>query len=537
VVIVKAVAYCRVSGQSQTDKNTIENQKQALSEYTEKQGIVITRWYLDDGVGGGVPLDERPGGSKLLADAALERFDTILILRTNRLSRNEYVFHQALKKLTDLGIVIEFVDEAIDLGTAEGRLMASIKAAVSANERATFLKQTREGLKRRARDGKWLNGPPPYGYQVDGEGYLKPDNAPIPGLTLSPVDVIQSIYRLLVEEGYTCHRIAEYLNTLNVPTSATLLNYTLPGPVRRAPDGKWRAPRVRQAVVNTTYKGLHVYGERTRSKHFKEPMKIERKVQAIVEPEVWEIAQKKLALNKKTSPRNSKHIYLLRGLLRCGCCGWVYVGSGVTRKGDRYYQCASKKAKNGPFPGGCPSKYVLADEVEAQIWGMVKKFVDNPQEALELLTKSLDEPAAKQATLKLERQRISQELGNKPQERLRIVELYGRALITEDDLTSSLDRIETETKALQLRLKELDAALVAGVERASQFSRMEAILTDLKMVVNATPPLEVKRAVVQQLVRKITVHTFEDRFSAVKRSSTLFEIDWKIAGNASVIKI
>jgi len=75
--------------------------------------------------------------------------------------------------------------------------------------------------------------------------------------------------------------------------------------------------------VNTTYKGVHQYGKR--SKRRREI--IERQVPAIVTVEIWERAQQVLRENMLFSARNAKRKYLLRGLIKCGLCGLTYIGT------------------------------------------------------------------------------------------------------------------------------------------------------------------------------------------------------------------
>ena len=45
-----AALYCRVSSDSQREKQTIETQKRILADYAERQGWKILDWYVDDGI-------------------------------------------------------------------------------------------------------------------------------------------------------------------------------------------------------------------------------------------------------------------------------------------------------------------------------------------------------------------------------------------------------------------------------------------------------------------------------------------------------
>jgi site-specific DNA recombinase len=64
--------------------------------------------------------------------------------------------------------------------------------------------------------------------------------------------------------------------------------------------------------------GIHAYGKRSR-----DPQRelIRRIVPAIISPELWQQAQDALQQNFQWATRNSKHDYLLRGLLKRAFCG------------------------------------------------------------------------------------------------------------------------------------------------------------------------------------------------------------------------
>src|SRR5215213_2625500 len=73
--------YCRVSSDEQAEAETIEVQRDFLRRYCELHDLEIAGEYLDDGVRGTVPFAQRPAGARLLDDARLGRFDTVLFMR------------------------------------------------------------------------------------------------------------------------------------------------------------------------------------------------------------------------------------------------------------------------------------------------------------------------------------------------------------------------------------------------------------------------------------------------------------------------
>jgi len=85
------------------------------------------------------------------------------------------------------------------------------------------------------------------------------------------------------------------------------------------------------------------------------------RVPALVDPEVWEMAQQQLARNRERAQRNNtKHYYLLRGLLTCGRCGaaWSACGAGQ----GRTLECLARYPRSAPW--SCEGRSVGAAKVE-----------------------------------------------------------------------------------------------------------------------------------------------------------------------------
>lgn len=61
--------YCRVSSDEQSEKGTIENQKEYAEKYVRLNMLNVYDYYMDDDVTGTMPLQKRPEGKKLLDDS------------------------------------------------------------------------------------------------------------------------------------------------------------------------------------------------------------------------------------------------------------------------------------------------------------------------------------------------------------------------------------------------------------------------------------------------------------------------------------
>ena len=83
--IRKVAVYCRVSSDVQREKRTIESQVSTLRSYAERCAYEVYRIYQDDGFSGST-IEGRPA---LLIDCGKGKFETILVVEHNRITRSE----------------------------------------------------------------------------------------------------------------------------------------------------------------------------------------------------------------------------------------------------------------------------------------------------------------------------------------------------------------------------------------------------------------------------------------------------------------
>ena len=83
----RAVIYCRVSTEEESQKNALEGQiKEAIKSVEEKKWILVDQ-YVDEGKSG-TTTKNRPQYNRLIKDLSQDRFDIIVIKSQDRLMRN-----------------------------------------------------------------------------------------------------------------------------------------------------------------------------------------------------------------------------------------------------------------------------------------------------------------------------------------------------------------------------------------------------------------------------------------------------------------
>ncbi len=162
---MKAVAYIRVSKE---DEN-VENQKFAIQEYANKNGIRIVKWFQDVGVSGGTPVFERNGFKRLLSFSQRENIKTLVLYDITRFSRSFYDGIQSLRRLLSDGWNIITVSGVSPFSlnlpdNAAGKMLRnvilSLLLSMAEWYRLDVAERTKTGLLRAKAEGKKIGRPP-----------------------------------------------------------------------------------------------------------------------------------------------------------------------------------------------------------------------------------------------------------------------------------------------------------------------------------------------------------------------------------------
>jgi len=149
-----AFLYCRVST---SDQNT-ESQEAELRAYAKARGWKVAKVYKDTMSGG---TNSRPALNQLMADIRRRSTElVVLVWRFDRFARSVSHLLQALETFRELGVEFVSLTEAIDTGSAMGRTVFTILAAISELERSVIRDRVRMGIEHARRQGKILGRPP-----------------------------------------------------------------------------------------------------------------------------------------------------------------------------------------------------------------------------------------------------------------------------------------------------------------------------------------------------------------------------------------
>lgn len=153
-----AYGYCRYSSDNQNEAS-IEQQKNELLEYAQKNNITIIDFYCDEAKT--ATKDDRENFQLMMIDCKKQLIDYVLVWKTDRFARNtqDALFYKM--KLEKLGIKLISITQPIDSSTPEGNLMYTMLAGMDEYYSKNLASNVKRALKMNARNCQFNGGTPP----------------------------------------------------------------------------------------------------------------------------------------------------------------------------------------------------------------------------------------------------------------------------------------------------------------------------------------------------------------------------------------
>jgi site-specific DNA recombinase len=160
---LKAAIYIRVSTPGQAiNGESLDMQKDRLLEYVKNQKWELFKTYEDGGFSG--KDTNRPAFQQMMRDAALKKFDVLVVYKIDRLSRSVLDFHTTMKSLEKYGISFVSITQQFDTTNSMGRLMLAILVDFANFEREINVDRAIDSYLKRLQDGV-NSGAIPFGYR------------------------------------------------------------------------------------------------------------------------------------------------------------------------------------------------------------------------------------------------------------------------------------------------------------------------------------------------------------------------------------
>lgn len=459
---LRLAIYARVSTEEQREGQTIDSQIAELERFSREKGWLISGIYKDEGWSGGVM--ERPELDRLRDHAQKGVFEAVLINDVDRLARDVAHLGVIKRDLEKKGVRVIFRKLPADTSPTYN-LMVNILGSFAEFERELIADRTRRGRRHKVEVRKqYLGCNTAYGYRYVPKDRLSGTDGI---LEIAPAEAaaVRQMFEWVDQEGLSARRVLHRLNELEIQP--------------RKGAAKWGKSSVLRILRSEIYAGVWHYNKfqgcepknpaaspryRKRSK-----CSVRRRPKCewlpldlpdslyLVPRDRWERVQQQLDRNITFSPRNEKHAYLLKGLVRCGGCGARYGGDPC--HGRFYYRCIARCKR---MPSIAES--VLDDAVIEAIQNVILK----PEVILQPL-RQLDHAEARELRQRKEAAKdVVSSLARLKAEEGRILEAYRTEIITPAQLGQQLEIVKARRAALELQRPEVQREPTVPPEQAEK---------------------------------------------------------------------
>lgn len=443
--------------------DSIENQIQLCKEYIQlhypgDNNIVV---YEDEGFSGG--NINRPKFKELLKDCREKKFDCLICYRLDRISRNVSDFSALIEELNNLKVSFVSIREQFDTSTPMGRAMMYISSVFAQLERETIAERVRDNMIELAKQGRWLGGSPPLGFDSEQLIYIDEDmkERKIAQLTINKteIELVKKIYHKYLELG-SIHQVVAFLQQNKF----------------KGKRGKYfSASSVSKILSNSAYvksddtvleylreKGIQVFGKKdgygilTYNKRDNKYNKRDTsdwiaavsKHKGIIDSDKWLYVQRLLEKNKdknKNMRLGTSNKSLLTGIVRCDKCGSpMRVTYG---RNHYYYTCTRRIQSKGslcdnPSVNGSNFEKSVIDNIMTMDTSALSNSYNNNIKTIDDENKIIE--------------RINSEISCKKRQLDKLTENLAKFDIDVTDvLIDKINTISREIKELQLKLKDI----------------------------------------------------------------------------------
>jgi site-specific DNA recombinase len=470
MAVTRVCIYTRISTDEENQPTSLHSQRERLEAFCTAQ----ERWRIvahHEDRATGTKLD-RPGLQAALDLARDGRVDLLLVYRVDRLSRKVRQLAQLAEELDTYEVVLRSATEPFDTGSAAGRMMLQMLAVFAEFEHATIVDRVSAGIERRAKEGRWYAGRPPFGYLLSDElRTLVPDPVKAP--------VVRRIFDLYTRQRLGTIAIARELRDEDAP----------------APSAGWGHPAVHWIIGNPTYAGRI----RWRDQLFDgahEPLVDEltfQRAQAILRERGEDIFRR----------RGNASDFLLSGVVRCGHCGKAYVGMSARGNGGRYeYYACSGRQKHGP--NACRNDRLPRHKLEHAVLQQLAGLFRESDLVADALAKAEQEAARARPEIEQRLASIGAEIARAEQALERYYEAFEQGRLSPERCDERLTRLQARLEDLRARHAELVPSTRDEAGQAPTPADLAAVADQLERVIAEGEPPKAK-ALLRLLIQELRV--------------------------------
>jgi hypothetical protein len=329
----------------------------------------------------------------------------------------------------------------IDLNEKNGRLMASMQAAIAGYERTTIRERLHRGNEENRKSGGRFASHLPMGV-----GFFQPDPK-VPGkwhYTEDAQKVVRAYERVLA--GESLNEVAKHLDM-----SAMGARYLIHNPIYKG----WRVYDRECGEAKAGKNGRQAKYRPLKKRSEDKVIRVQVIDEPLVSPAVWERACQILDAKSASCLRNRKRqgIAAYNGFLYCDECGRVLTPHRGSGKG--YYVCIGHYRKEG-----CEQKYTRIAAMESHIDSLIGGEMSDPAFLRRLAmrlqaTQQNDKRSSRIQQLETERKSLERK-------RDRVIDMFIDGDITKDEKADRLAKVAVQLGSVTEELTRLQSSAPVG---------------------------------------------------------------------------
>jgi len=370
--------YCAYLRKSRADEireqldesyDALAHHRQTLEELSARMRVQIDEWY-EEGIKSGDSIESRPQMQRLLEDVVSHKWDGVLCMEVERLTRGDMVDQGIVgRAFTESGTLIVTPLKVYDPASEADMEYFEFGLFMSRREFKTIKKRLYQGRVAAAKEGQFIGSTPPYGYSrvvKNGMHTLEPNG------DARFVSVIFEEYA----KGLSYRKIAGMLDAIGAK------------PIR---GEKWSPASVANILTNSVYRGRIVWGStkqtayrengrtRYRTEYPDEYIDVQGLHVPIISGELWEAAQKRRNAAPARPEYEQRNIF--GRILVCAECGRALHWRKPSHEGGQAVFTHLHKGE-GCMTKGCSARKLealVADALESCAEDIEIPFGDAPK--------------------------------------------------------------------------------------------------------------------------------------------------------------
>lgn len=475
-----------LEAEARGEGETLARHRKQLLDLANVRRLPIGEIYEE--IVSGDTIADRPQMQALLRDVEAGRWEGVLVVDVDRLGRGDSIDQGTiLKTFKYSGTKIITVYKTYDPNNEIDEEFFEFNQQIARSEYRRIKRRMWAGRVASAREGKYQSPKPPFGYArkklVGQKGWsleIVPDQA----------DAVRMIYEVYLHgeggESVGMNRIAQLVNNMGFKTIGGLdftrseIRTILTNPVYIGKI-RWNQRRSQKNMVN----GVEITSRPQSSEYFE----VDGLHDPIIDKELYEAVQAKLAKNPTHKHSDSKLVNPFAGLMFCPICGksMIHVPE-YQRPITGSFRCRTPR---------CPTSGIDVQCVEAAVLSCLREWLSRSEQAD---TPAVPPPSGT-SPADIQRKQLRQHLDTLENQRNRLHDLLEQGVYDADTFITRNRALAERIKKVQKELNALEQPVLPTDEQA-----IIALAPQIARVLDAWPTCSTpgeKNELLRTVVRRI----------------------------------